>query len=100
MVQCIAQSYEEKVGYDFLKESVEWMNEYFRQAAYDDFIILGPAKTTVSKVKNIYRYRLLIKGSSYKMLTNMIKELYNRKENDSRFKDIRFSADMNPMNLI
>ncbi|MBN2220732.1 MAG: primosomal protein N' [Vallitaleaceae bacterium] len=100
LVQCIAQSYEEKVGYDFLKESVEWMNEYFQHVAYNDYIILGPAKTTVSKVKNIYRYRLLIKGSSYKMLTNMIKELYNRKENDSRFKDLRFSADMNPMNLI
>lgn len=100
LIQVVAQSYEEKVGYDFLQESVQWMKGYFSANEYEDYMILGPTKTAISKVKNIYRYRLLIKGSSYKMLTNMIKELYNRKENDSRFKELRLSADMNPMNLL
>jgi primosomal protein N' len=66
----------------------------------DRFMVLGPAKTSIGKIKGMYRYRVIVKGGSYKKLTLVMKELYNRKDNNTSFKQVRLTMDLNPMSLM
>lgn len=61
--------------------------------------ILGPSKTSIGKINGFFRYRILIKGTSYKKLTLIMKELYNRKDSNIKYKNLKLSMDMNPMSL-
>lgn len=63
-----------------------------------DIEILGPIPCMISKVKENYRWQIVIKGEFNSDFTKNIKEiLYD--ENKNVYNDIRISIDINPNNL-
>ena len=59
-------------------------------------IILGPAPSTVAKVNNRYRYRMIIKCKNNKNFRNMLKKATEIK----LVNDVTVSVDMNPETVI
>lgn len=63
-----------------------------------EFDILGPAPCLVTKIKENYRWQIIIKGNIVSNIRCMIKEiLYELYKND--YNDIRITMDINPNNL-
>ena len=63
-----------------------------------DIEILGPIPCTISKLKENYRWQIIIKGEFDSYFSKNIKEiLYD--ENKNVYNDIRISMDINPNNL-
>ena len=61
--------------------------------------ILGPNPCIVSKIKENYRYQIILKGKFNEKLRKKIKDsLYEL--NKSVYNDIRISIDINPNNLL
>lgn len=97
ILQLITLSEREEIGMKFLNECLKMLEHYGQNnEQLGDIIVLGPAKASIGKVKGKYRHRLLIKGSSYRQLTNIRKELYN--SIDSKIKnELQMHVDINPM---
>ncbi len=97
ILQLITFSEREEIGMKFLNECLKMLEHYGQNnEQLGDIIVLGPAKASIGKVKGKYRHRLLIKGSSYRQLTNIRKELYN--SIDSKIKnELQMHVDINPM---
>ena len=83
-----------------LNDCVIVVESMFKNEMDPKFTILGPAKASIGKIKGYYRYRVIVKGSSYKKLTLVMKELYNRKDTNTIYKNARLSMDLNPMSLM
>ena len=63
-----------------------------------DIEILGPIPCMISKLKENYRWQIVIKGEFDSYFSKNIKEiLYD--ENKNVYNDIRISMDINPNNL-
>ncbi len=64
----------------------------------EKLIVLGPSPAKISKLNNLYRYRLMIKCRNSKnvrlLLNEILKRLYKIKE----YKEIDVSVDLNPYN--
>ncbi len=60
--------------------------------------ILGPNRAPISKIKNKYRWKLIIKGSNkiyiLKTLTRVVDKFYN-----SKAKNVKLSVDINPVSM-
>lgn len=63
-----------------------------------EFDVLGPIPCLVSKVKENYRWQIVIKGEFKSEFAKKIKELLYD-ENKNVYNDIRISMDINPNNL-
>lgn len=83
-----------------LNDCVTVIEDMFKNVEDPKFVVLGPAQTSIGKIKGYYRYRVIVKGSSYKKLTLVMKELYNRKDNNITYKNARLTMDLNPMSLM
>lgn len=64
-----------------------------------DLSVLGPAPALLSRIKNRYRYQMLIKGSNVKDLHRFIKGLKTAFE-ARRFSGAGITIDMDPISLI
>ncbi|MBU3218729.1 primosomal protein N' [Clostridium algidicarnis] len=65
----------------------------------DKIVILGPCPCMISKIKELYRWQIIIKGEINDQLAKEIKDfLYASTK--SYYKDIRLSIDINPSSLI
>jgi len=62
-------------------------------AQEDDIMILGPAPCPISKIKNRYRYQIMIKCSSSLLLRSIAAKINNR----NHPADIKLELDLNPM---
>ena len=60
--------------------------------------ILGPNRAPISKIKNKYRWKLIMKGSNkiyiLKTLTRVVDKFYN-----SKAKNVKLSVDINPVSM-
>lgn len=97
ILQIICEGAEDSEIKRFLEESIISIHGVYAQFPNEKYIVLGPAKTNISRIKNKHRQRILIKGSSYKMLTLTMKELYNRLEKNQS--NLQLLMDINPMHL-
>ncbi len=91
---------DEYKGKDLLNQCVRIVQKMYEHEEDPVHMILGPAKTSIGKIKGKYRHRVIVKGSSYKKLTLVMKELYNRKDNDDTLKSIRLNMDLNPLSNV
>jgi primosomal protein N' (replication factor Y) len=97
ILQVITLTENEELGMRFLNERVEKIENFVdKEKQFGDIIVLGPAKAGIGRVKGKYRHRLLVKGSSYKQLTNIRKELYNSIDNKLS-QVLQIHVDINPL---
>ncbi len=93
----ITMSENDYLGRNLLDQCVSVIKNLYLNTEDTKFIILGPAKTSIGKIKGLYRNRIIVKGSSYKKLTLVMKELYNRKDKDNNYTKVKLSMELNPM---
>ncbi len=97
ILQVITLTENEELGLRFLNERVEKIENFVdKEKQFGDIIVLGPAKAGIGRVKGKYRHRLLVKGSSYRQLTNIRKELYNSIDNKLS-QVLQIHVDINPL---
>lgn len=63
----------------------------------EEIEILGPSPANISKIKNVYRWRVILKASQYKKLNKFIKDIQQRLEKDMREGSVHVQMDINPM---
>lgn len=99
LLEIICMSENEYLGKDFLIQQLGLIHSVLALKQDPIDAVLGPTKTSIGKINGFYRYRIIIKGSSYKKLTLVMKELYNVKDNNTKYKNLKLVMDMNPMSL-
>jgi len=99
LLEIVCMAEQEFIGKNFLTEHLGVIQSILSMKPDPIDHILGPTKTNIGKINGFYRYRIIIKGSSYKKLTLVMKELYNRKDSNPKYKNLKLVMDMNPMNL-
>ncbi len=68
-------------------------------SSYNDLNILGPCPSPLSKIKEKYRWQIVIKGNiNYHIAENIKKMVYSLLEHV--YNDIRVSMDINPNSLL
>lgn len=97
LLSIVTQSENDYRGRDLLHQCVQVIDSVYNDNNDRTFAILGPGKNNIGRVKGKYRNRIIVKGSSYKKLTLVMKELYNRKDGDDIYKDVQLSMELNPM---
>jgi primosomal protein N' (replication factor Y) len=82
---------------ELIKDSFS-VNEYVKKLIGNNEIeILGPSPANLSKVKNIYRRKIIFKAKEYRLLTNFIKKFYSEINKENIFSNINIQFDINPM---
>ena len=66
---------------------------------YDNMILLGPSPCIISKIKNNYRWQVLIKGEIHDEAALEIRNLIHE-EMKPVYKDIKVSMDLNPNSMM
>lgn len=99
LLEIVCMSEQEYAAKNFLTDHMNLIKSILALKEDPIDVILGPSKTSIGKINGFYRYRVLIKGTSYKKLTLIMKELYNRKDNNTKYKNLKLTMDMNPMTL-
>ena len=62
--------------------------------------ILGPAPAPISKVKNQYRWQLLIKTKNVSRVGGLIKDLLQDKKSTKKKEAVRISVNVDPMDML
>ena len=66
---------------------------------YKEITMLGPCPCTISKIKEMYRWQIILKGKvDIKLAENIKKDIYVILK--SAYNEIRVSMDMNPNSLL
>jgi len=85
--------------FSMAKELKGLIKERIDQAGYD-VEVLGPARAPLTKIKNKYRWRIVIKQKDLNRITSLLREIsdifYSRKQN----KGVDLSIDINPVNML
>ena len=86
---------------DLLKQYMKILAGKIENAVKDEdgVEILGPIPCLISKIKENFRWQILIKGEFSLSFAKSIKDILYEKENNV-YNDIRVSIDINPNNLI
>ena len=80
----------------FFEKTVE-MNK----GAYSDlkFVILGPTQAKISKINNVYRYRLALKCRNTARMRGMMTEILKSESKNKDYKSVSISVDINPNDI-
>ncbi len=82
---------------DLISEAYQIKDLIVKLAKDKEITVLGPTPAQVSKVKNVFRWRIIVKSKEYKPLNIL---LYNLNQNivfDNRYNKINLQIDINPM---
>ncbi|MEG0238084.1 MAG: primosomal protein N' [Clostridium sp.] len=82
-----------------LKEFIKKAKENIEKVIEEDLDILGPTPCIVSKIKDKFRWQILIKGKIKDELCKKIKDILYEM-NKSVYNEIRINIDINPNNLL
>ena len=81
-----------------LKKFMNNLQEKLKKLIIEDLIILGPVPCIISKLKDNYRWQIIIKGNFDSKFSEKVKDtLYQL--NKSVYNEIRVSIDINPNNM-
>lgn len=95
LINCLSKNEEKLI--DFMKQTKEEILKLLKMR--NDIDVLGPVPCVIAKVKENFRWQIILKGELEIGLNKQIKEMiYNL--NKSNYNEIRVSIDINPNNLI
>lgn len=85
---------------EVLIKAAHSVGELLKSTIKDDkIIILGPCPCGISKIKEMYRWQIVLKGKiKLEFAAEIKKDIYNSMKNV--YNDIRVTMDMNPSNLL
>lgn len=83
-----------------LKSAAKAVAAYLEEIIGEDGLVCGPAPAMHEKIKNRYRYQIILKGQSLDLLRQAIGKAWKLSlENKEVKKDILLSIDVEPMNM-
>jgi primosomal protein N' (replication factor Y) len=63
------------------------------------FVILGPTQAKISKINNVYRYRLALKCRNTARMRGMMTEILKSESKNKDYKSVSISVDINPNDI-
>jgi len=72
----------------------------FQEASFPDVQILGPAPAPLSKIKQSYRWHLLLKAVEPSHIRNLVKQALEKQPSQISRGEMRLSVDMDPMMVL
>ena len=102
IINIICQSEDENLGKKLIKECYKILINGKRnlQISDEEMKVYKPNYAPLPKIKNKYRFRILIKGKSSFDLTHILEALYSNYNKNYKIKDISLSVDINPVNML
>lgn len=99
----IASSLSDKYAYDKAREVYSFIRQELNCESGDE-ILPGPMRPPISRLRNRYRWRIVIKSGSVERLTNMMTKVSDKFLRDTGRKKIRvqvdISMDINPVSMM
>ncbi len=84
----------------FTQEIASQLAEFLRRSKPREVAILGPAPAALTKLREKYRFQILIKSSHSLLMRNFIKEHLNAFTHKTHLKDVQFNVDVDPVSLL
>ena len=81
-------------------EAVGSIFHSFQEAAFPDVEVLGPAPAPLARIKQYYRWHLILKAVDPDHLRGLIKEVMAKPPPQISRGDVRATADMDPMTVL
>ena len=102
IINIICQSESDNLGKKLIKECYHMLANGKKNLNLkdDELKIYKPNYAPLPKIKNKFRFRILIKGKNSEHLTHLLESLYVNYYNNYKPKDISLSIDINPINLL
>lgn len=90
----------EEVSKEFYFCLVNDLERSFKKVRDD--LILGPNPAPIYKIRNNYRYQIMIKcrDEEIEIIKKILKNLVINKKNDKKYRNIKISIDINPTSII
>lgn len=88
---------------DFLQESMAWLGEFLRAhpAGQSEVNILGPTPAPVARVKDRYRWQVIIRGKQLKGIYLVVEDLKeNFRQRYGRRRGLQVVIDVEPQNML
>ncbi len=82
---------------DLISEAYQIKDLIVKLAKDKEITVLGPTPAQVSKVKNVFRWRIIVKSKEYKPLNILLYNLNQSIVYDNRYNKINLQIDINPM---
>ncbi len=102
IINIICQSEDENLGKKLIKECYKILRnaKLNLKLSDDELKIYRPNYAPLAKIKNKYRFRILIKGKKADEISHILESLYVNYNKNYKVKDISLSIDINPVNLL
>ena len=102
IINIICQSEDENLGKKLIKECYNILlnSKKNLKITDDELKIYKPNYAPLPKIKNKYRFRILIKGKSSSDITHILETLYSNYNKNYKVKEISLSIDINPVNML
>jgi primosomal protein N' (replication factor Y) len=84
----------------FTRETARHLATYLRATKHKKLIVLGPTPAAITKLRNKYRYQILLKSSYSLYMRTFVKEQIEAFRKTSHLKDVQFIVDVDPVNLL
>ncbi len=95
----IASSVNDRLCYDTAQEVRQKLAEAFGHCR-EDQLLLGPVRAPLSKIKNRYRWRLVIKCDSLEKLIKVMSDVQDGFRRSKVKQEIDLSMDINPVSML
>ncbi len=88
----------------FSKEIAQHLVKYLRRTAHKReqkrIVVLGPSPAALTKLRNKYRYQVLLKSHHSLYMRTFVKEQLEIFRKTTHLKDVQFIVDIDPVNLL
>lgn len=96
LLRLVISSTEEQLCINVSSSIAEYVNE-ITDASEEEFVLLGPAPCPINKLKNRFRYHLILKSHHELLLKSIAAYIINRRISN---KNIKIEVDFNPMAIM
>jgi len=84
----------------FTRETAKRLARYLRATKHKKLIALGPTPAAITKLRNKYRYQILLKSSYSLYMRRFVKEQIEAFRKTSHLKNVQIIVDVDPVNLL
>jgi primosomal protein N' (replication factor Y) len=85
---------------DFTREVSQQLARYLRASKHKALVILGPSPAAMMKLRNRYRYQILLKSTYSQYMRTYVKTQIETFRRTSHLRDVQIIVDVDPVNLL
>jgi primosomal protein N' (replication factor Y) len=85
---------------EFTRETSRHLAQFLRVAKHQALIVLGPSPAAIMKLRNRYRYQILLKSAHSHYMRAYVKTQIDAFRKRSHLRDLQIIVDVDPVNLL